>query len=161
MFVARSLVDITTGVGAFWATTSSRAEDHKGALLGASRAISITSTPRAESAEAHLRACISVALPSDLLELSILTVLATVLGLDVLDEPSRLDTSTTIITALLPLSHATTAINRTRRGAVACCCVRCLVAVWARLTTESFLVGDGESAPSHAVATSGGALTES
>jgi len=100
MFVARSLVDITTGVGAFWATTSSRAEDHKGALLGASRAISITSTPRAESAEAHLRACISVALPSDLLELSILTVLATVLGRDIVDEPSRLDTSTTIITAL-------------------------------------------------------------
>lgn len=100
MFVARFLVDITTGVGAFWATTRSRAEDHVGALLGASRAISITSTPRAESAEAHLSACMSVALPSDLLVLCILTVLATILGLDMLDEPSRLDTSTTIITAL-------------------------------------------------------------
>lgn len=100
MFVARCLFDITSGVGAFWATTRSRAEDHEGALLGASRALSITSTPRAESAEAHLRACMSVALPSDLLVLCILTVLATILGLDMLDEPGRLETSTTIITAL-------------------------------------------------------------
>lgn len=100
MFVARFRVDITTGVGAFWATTRSRAEDHVGAILSASRANFITSTPRAESAKAHLRACMSVALPSDLLVLCILTVLATILGLDMLDEPSRLDTSTTIITAL-------------------------------------------------------------
>lgn len=100
MCVAICLVDITTGVGAFWATTRSRAEDHVGALLGASRAISITGTIRPESAEAHLRACLSVALPSDLLVLCILTVLATILGLDSLDEPGRLDTSTAIITAL-------------------------------------------------------------
>jgi len=138
----------------FWASTSSRAEDHEWSLLLATRAIRITGAPWPKRTKAHLWASLSVACLGHRFKILIITCLAAVLGLDALDEPSLLHASTACVRTLGPFSQGTLAINRARRGAVTGGGVAGLVAVRARPATMRSLMSDGVRALSHTIAAS-------
>jgi len=155
--VAVSFLNSSSFMRAFWASTSSRAEDHECSLLLATRAICITFSPWPEGTEAHLWARLSVASLGHSFKILVLALLAAVLGLDTLDEPSLLHASTACIRTLGPVSQGTLAINRARRSVVTSSGVAGLVAVRAWFATIRGLVSDGVLALSHTIAASCGA----
>jgi len=160
MGVARRRVNSTMGMIALWTSARSRTEHLEDARLGATRARCIAWSPRGESTKAHLWAVVRVALLGHLFKLSVLAVLASILGLHGLDEPCSLHTTTTLLAAARPLRKVTTAVHRARGCVIARLGVACSVAVWAVLATKSCRLVDDVMALLDTVATSGGALAE-
>lgn len=158
--VAGSFLRVSSCMRTFWASTSSRAEDHEWSPLGATRASLVTWAPWPKGTKAHLWARIRVACLGHGFKILILAFLATVLGLDTLDEPSVLRASITCGVTVRPFSQGTLAINRARRGVVTGGGVAGLVAVRAWFATMRGLMSDGVRALNHTIAARCGALSK-
>lgn len=158
MLVARCGVDVPMCVRAFWASTSSWTEHHKGSALRSTRAVGVAWTPRAKGAKAHHRAILGVAVLCDGFELPILAILPSILGHGLLHEISRLRTTTTLLSACRPRRQFANTIHRARRAAFLG--VRCLITEGARNATMGFVVSDVKYALCDTKTTQTGTIAE-
>jgi len=100
MGVARFCVHVTIGPITFGTSSRSWTEHREQTLFLASIAFFITFAPSTEGTKAHLSALLRVAVLFFFLELPLLALLPTVLGLSALDEPACLLATTTLLRAL-------------------------------------------------------------
>lgn len=160
MLVARCGVDVPMCMRAFWASTSSWTEHRKGSALRSTRAAGVAWTPRAKGAKAHCRAILGVAVLCDGFELPMLAILPSILGHGLLDEISRLRTTTTLLSAGRPRSKIANTIHRARRGVLACLGVRGFITEGAWNATMGFVVSDEKCALCDTIPTRSGTIAE-